>query len=93
MIGILRAFARAYSSYRRRRAGTIEQTNRSRDSRTAPVPRSPVNPVATRQATVVDRAVARRVRCLSEPCANTRLAIALLRARRQSRTRDVGMLR
>lgn len=92
MTGILRKFARALSSYRRWYAGPIAQ-KRAGAGEEARAHGMQTNPAPARQANVIDLAGARRVRCLSEPCVNTRLAIALLRTQRQGRTRGVGMIR
>lgn len=85
MIGILREFVRVFSSYRRWHAGVIARSGggqRERRSERAPTR------VVPRRATVIDLAGARRLRCLSEPCADISLAVALLRAQRYGQGRD-----
>jgi hypothetical protein len=81
MTGIFRDFARAFASYRRWHAGVLEQKQQGAGDRGPAERRAD----ARRSAAVIDLAGARRVRCLSEPCGNTRLAIALLRAERRVR--------
>lgn len=97
MIGIFREFARVFSSYRRWHAGVIGRSGRpSADgARHERASGRVATRTASRPGAVIDLAGARRLRCLSEPCANTRLAVALLRAQRPApgRTRDFGMSR
>jgi len=82
MIGILREFARVFSSYRRWHAGVIARGRMGRGESRRDGPHAQ-QPAVSRPAAVIDLAGARRLRCLSEPCANTRLAIALLRSDRR----------
>jgi hypothetical protein len=93
MIGILRECARVFSSYRRWHAGLIGPSVRraGNDARDARAAAGPAARAASRPATVIDLAGARRLRCLSEPCANTRLTIALLRAQRQLQGHGTGL--
>lgn len=83
MIRTLRALARAFSTYRSWHAAVVRRMpsdtprdggrGRSPDGTPAQAPmrRPAPEPVPVR-----------RVRCLSEPCSNARLALALLRAHR-----------
>lgn len=72
MVRLIRRFADVFSLYLRWHA-RLRSRNPHAPRRPAPTPA---------RAQVIDFERARRVRCLSEPCANTRLAIALLRAQR-----------
>jgi len=82
MIRILREVTRVFSSYRRWHAGVIERgrMERGQSRRDNPFVQKTA---ASAPATIIDLAGARRLRCLSEPCGNTRLAIALLRSDRR----------
>ena len=96
MTAILRDLARAFSSFRRWHAGVIAQRHdNGDDGREARVAPARPLPVAVPRGRVIDLAAARRVRCLSEPCANTRLAIALLREqqRAEGRMRHLELMR
>jgi len=92
MIRILRELARAFSTYRRWHAGVAkglpsDAPRDGRRGRTAARAR-PQASVPRPEAAV---AVVRRVRCLSEPCGNARLALALARTRRVLEpTSDIG---
>lgn len=83
MTAILRQLARAFSSYRRWHAEVLKRMPpRQGGGRLRPL----------RPARVADAAVVRRVRCLSEPCSNSRLALALLRTHRTlGDTPDAGI--
>lgn len=90
MIEVLRQFARAFRSFRRWHAG-LSRMRIASSARGAP------KRAAGRRGSgaVIDLSAARRLRCLSVPCANTRLAIAMLRAERRdsARPRQSGAVR
>ena len=97
MIGMFRQFARAFTSYRRWHATVLVQKRRS-GTRASAAQRGGDAPHLrgiARQSNVIDFPGAQRLRCISEPCVNTRLAIALLRAPRQvpNRTAELGTVR
>lgn len=90
MIEVFRRLARALRSLHSRHAGLVRMRSAS-SLQGAP------EPTLGRRASgaVVDLSAARRLRCLSVPCANTRLAIAMLRAERRdgARARRSGAVR
>lgn len=83
MTRILRDIARAFASYRRWHAGLLRRKAvPGAVARPATAHRTSGRPAA--HAEVIDLSRARRVRCISEPCTNTRLVIARLRAERRA---------
>jgi len=90
MIEVFRRLARALCSFRRWHEGLVRMPSAS-SARGAP------ERAWGRRGSgaVVDLSAARRLRCLSVPCANTRLAIAMLRAERRdgARARRSGGVR
>jgi len=90
MIEMFRQFARAFRSFRHWYAGLI-RVRRASSARGAPKRGGD----RRGSGAVVDLSAARRLRCLSVPCANTRLAIAMLRAERRdsARPRRAGAIR
>ncbi len=90
MIEVFRRLAHALRSFCNQHAGLVRMRGAS-SARGAPE-----RTLGRRgSSAVVDLSSARRLRCLSVPCANTRLAIAMLRAERRdgARARRSGAVR